>query len=113
MGNTSCIISPSALECMTTSEYTSLGYVSTRVIGRAEDCEVRPSSHIPKSWRNTVSDKHALISIIQGDYYIRDLGSTNGTYVNGDKIGNNNRRLVDGDIIKTGFVDFKYIRGQF
>ena len=49
------------------------------VIGRTIDCEVHLSV-------NNVSRRHALISFRNEEYQIEDLGSTNGTYVNGIKI---------------------------
>ena len=38
--------------------------------------------------KSTVSARHATITHRNGKYYLRDLGSTNGTYVNQSKIGN-------------------------
>lgn len=35
---------------------------------------------------NTVSGKHATLSIQEGKLFLTDLGSTNGTYVNGERI---------------------------
>jgi len=49
------------------------------VIGRTIDCEVQLSI-------DNISRKHALISFRNEEYQIEDLGSTNGTYVNGIKI---------------------------
>ncbi len=49
------------------------------IIGRGEGCHLRSHSH-------TISRKHCLISIAENEVTIEDLGSTNGTIVNGDKI---------------------------
>ena len=49
------------------------------VIGRTLDCGVKLSL-------DNVSRKHALIAFRNEEYHIEDLGSTNGTYVNGIKV---------------------------
>lgn len=59
------------------------------------------------------STRHAAI-LRQGDsYLIRDLGSTNGTYVNGEKI-TGDRTLADGDTLRFGVhgpeVTFRILR---
>ena len=47
-----------------------------------------------------VSREHAAISMRQGSFILRDLGSVNGTYVNDHRIGEH--ILRDGDVIKIG-----------
>ncbi|MCL4546827.1 MAG: FHA domain-containing serine/threonine-protein kinase [Deltaproteobacteria bacterium] len=47
-----------------------------------------------------VSRRHSKITILDGNYIIEDLGSTNGTYVNGEKIIIH--YLTNGDKIKIG-----------
>lgn len=50
-----------------------------------------------------VSRKHALIEHVGGSYYITDLGSTNGTYLNNQPVPSNQRlELKSGDIIRIG-----------
>jgi hypothetical protein len=63
-------------------------------IGRQSDCS------IPLNDQN-VSRHHAEIVPGRGAYVIRDLGSTNGTMVNGTRIGGD-QRLNDGDILSFG-----------
>jgi diguanylate cyclase (GGDEF)-like protein len=46
------------------------------------------------------SRRHAIIKIVDGETVIEDLGSTNGTYVNGQRVARH--RLVDGDKIQIG-----------
>jgi pSer/pThr/pTyr-binding forkhead associated (FHA) protein len=55
---------------------------------------------VPLSDQN-VSRRHAQISPGQGAYVVADLGSTNGTMVNGTRI-HGEQRLVDGDILSFG-----------
>jgi pSer/pThr/pTyr-binding forkhead associated (FHA) protein len=42
-----------------------------------------------------VSRKHAQFIFAEGHYYLEDLGSTNGTYVNGEKLNPNDRRRLN------------------
>ncbi len=63
-----------------------------------------------------VSAEHAVIEMKEGtdaqsqkspEYYIRDLGSTNKTYVNGEEI--TSKKLEHDDIIRVGWNNFKFI----
>ena len=49
-----------------------------------------------------VSRQHAQISLDQGEYKISDLGSKNGTYVNGVRLSSEARVLHSGDRIELG-----------
>ncbi|GIX01395.1 MAG: hypothetical protein KatS3mg112_0332 [Thermogutta sp.] len=67
-------------------------------IGRGEDCQLRPASDL-------VSRHHCVI-IIEGDYVaVRDLGSKNGTYVNGQRV-RTEMQLRDGDRLLVGVLEF-------
>ena len=52
-----------------------------------------------------VSRQHAVIAPVKSNYSIRDLGSKNGTWVNGKKIGGSPETLRDGDSIHFGSPD--------
>jgi predicted component of type VI protein secretion system len=54
-----------------------------------------------------VSGKHALIITILEDSFLEDLGSTNGTYVNGKLI--KKHALKNGDVVAIGKHEIKYI----
>jgi pSer/pThr/pTyr-binding forkhead associated (FHA) protein len=54
-----------------------------------------------------VSGKHALIITILDDSFLEDLGSTNGTYVNGKLV--KKHALRNGDVIGLGKHELKYI----
>lgn len=63
------------------------------------------------------SREHALIERVKGEqdastsnYVVRDLNSTNGTYVNHDPI--TAHLLVEGDMLRIGQVFFKYSEGD-
>jgi hypothetical protein len=53
-----------------------------------------------------ISKRHAIIDIEDGLYYIRDAGSTNGTRVNGERLGKKRARLNDKDVI--GFARYEF-----
>jgi signal transduction histidine kinase/pSer/pThr/pTyr-binding forkhead associated (FHA) protein len=60
---------------------------------------------------NTVSRRHAELTPDGGMWYIRDLGSQNGTFVNGQKIGGRTQ-LRAGDQIRTGATLFVFGRSR-
>ena len=51
-----------------------------------------------------VSRQHAGIRGDSGGYWIADLGSRNGTFVNGERVGDDPRRLLNYDRIELGGV---------
>ncbi len=55
---------------------------------------------------DTVSRRHAIIEKVDDTYIVKDLGSLNGTTVNGKQIKSMN--LTDGDIIKFGGVIVRF-----
>jgi pSer/pThr/pTyr-binding forkhead associated (FHA) protein len=56
-----------------------------------------------------VSRKHARITLEGSDFAIEDLGTTNGTYVNGTNIkGKGKVILKEGDEVKLGQTKFKF-----
>lgn len=55
-----------------------------------------------------VSGEHAALQIIGHDYFIEDLNSTNGTYINEQKI--KRQILKNGDNIEIGKYAIKYVQ---
>jgi hypothetical protein len=55
---------------------------------------------------NTVSGEHAAFLALQ-NIYIEDLGSTNGTLLNGERV--KKRMLNHNDVIKIGRHEFKFV----
>lgn len=67
-------------------------------IGRSEECNLRANS-------DAISRKHCAIVIEDQDVTIRDLGSQNGTYVNGSRI-EGVQKLQMGDQLRVGPLEF-------
>ncbi|WP_118183418.1 FHA domain-containing protein [Paraburkholderia phosphatilytica] len=57
---------------------------------------------------NYISRRHAHIFLKGGEPWIEDLGSTNGTFVNGERLGDSAHPLQDGDVIGFGGDHFVY-----
>ncbi len=53
----------------------------------------------------SVSRRHATVGIIDGAPVVRDLGSTNGTFVNGERV--QSRTLRAGDVLKLGNTEMR------
>jgi len=53
------------------------------------------------------SAKHVRIEPRRDGVWVRDLGSTNGTYVNGVRL-DRPRKLVDGDVVKVGETELRF-----
>jgi pSer/pThr/pTyr-binding forkhead associated (FHA) protein len=53
-----------------------------------------------------ISSTHCQIQNINGDYHIFDMNSTNGTFVNNERVVK--ARLNDGDIVTMGQTSFKF-----
>lgn len=78
------------------SEHSDMLINKNITIGRDRSCNCRLDDPL-------VSRKHALIEIIANIAYIKDLGSTNATYVNNNPLKPNaQKRLRQGDVIKIG-----------
>lgn len=58
---------------------------------------------------NFTSHEHACVTKIKKNYWLYDLSSTNGTFLNGNRVGKE-EALKDGDLIKIGTVTFKFAR---
>jgi hypothetical protein len=53
------------------------------------------------------SARHARIEPRRDGVWVHDLGSTNGTFVNGEPI-DGPRRLADGDVVSVGATDLRF-----
>ena len=68
------------------------------VIGRADDCNLKPRSEL-------ISRYHCEISQKDGNVFVRDMGSKNGVFLNDEKISET-CELKNGDRITVGPLEF-------
>jgi len=73
------------------------------LLGRGLDCQVVLNDPLS-------SRVHAIIERRQGEWFIRDAGSRNGTFVNGQKA--DEAQLIDGCHIKTGTTEFSFHQAE-
>jgi len=74
------------------------------LVGRDADCDIRVDD--PR-----VSRRHARLLIARGELGVEDLGSANGTRVNGRGV-RRRHRLASGDVLTLGDVSFLVIAPQ-
>lgn len=72
------------------------------VVGRAADCLLRCSI-------DALSRRHARIFAAGDRWFVEDLGSSSGTYVNGSHVCA--AELREGDLIRCGQVQLVFSRG--
>jgi pSer/pThr/pTyr-binding forkhead associated (FHA) protein len=68
------------------------------VVGRSDYCSVLVA-------HSSISRVHASITNRDGAMFIQDLGSRNGTFVNGERVGSDPVRLRPGDAVRLGSLD--------
>jgi predicted component of type VI protein secretion system len=73
------------------------------LIGRAEECDIRPLS-------DDVSRRHCAVRIDPGVVWVEDLGSRNGTFVNGQRIAEKTK-VYDDDLIRVGALELRVAGG--
>ncbi len=72
------------------------------VIGRDKRCHIRIDDPF-------MSSRHAEIIVREGVHYLNDLESTNGTFLNGDKVTGDPIEILNGDKIEIGQVTFIFV----
>jgi predicted component of type VI protein secretion system len=75
--------------------------VSQFFIGRDPQCHLRPASPL-------ISKRHCVLEVRDDKVLVRDFGSTNGTYVNQEKI-EGERELKSSDLLKVGPLEFRLV----
>ena len=69
-------------------------------IGRGEGCQLRPNN-------DQVSREHAMFEVTADALFVQDLGSRNGTELNGKKLtAHESTPLKNGDLVKVGPLTF-------
>ncbi|NLM04914.1 MAG: FHA domain-containing protein [Clostridiales bacterium] len=72
------------------------------VIGRKRGCDIQILDRF-------LSSQHAKITMDEGEYFLEDLESANGTYLNGNKI-EDVVKLKTGDRIGFGQTEFLFVK---
>ncbi len=70
------------------------------LIGRDPQCHLRPASP-------AISKVHCGVLVRDGQVYVKDFGSTNGTMVNGALVQNAEVAVEDGAALQVGPLDFR------
>lgn len=71
------------------------------IIGRGDNAHLRPNSDL-------ISRKHCSIKVDEGKVVIKDMGSRNGTLING-KLIDNEHEVQPGDILRVGRLQFEMV----
>jgi len=71
------------------------------LIGRDKECQLRPASQM-------ISKRHCAVLMKAGKAFVRDFGSTNGTFVNEEPV-KGERELNHDDLLKVGPLQFRVV----
>jgi pSer/pThr/pTyr-binding forkhead associated (FHA) protein len=75
--------------------------VAEFLIGRGEECHLRPRS-------DAISRRHCVIAVSDKQVVLRDMGSKNGSYVNGQRV-DGSCTLEAGDHLQIGPLQFELV----
>ncbi len=82
---------------------------ATCLVGRSSECQLQlPNDEAHK----TISRHHCLLDINPPDVRIRDFGSLNGTFVNGEKIGQRKQNQTPEEARETAFPEYDLKEGD-
>lgn len=82
--------------------FESYGLKENTLVGRSKKCDLFIKDPF-------MSKENTFIYLQEGRFYAKDMGSTNGTFLNGKKLLEKPVRLKDGDKIKIGNVEFMFV----
>ncbi len=66
-----------------------------------------PANDVPLAADEYASTRHARIEPRRDGIWVEDIGSTNGTFVNGIRL-TRERRLAPGDVLRVGETDLRF-----
>jgi len=78
----------------------------TMTLGRGAECEIQIAD-------DRISTRHCCLTGHDGAWAIQDLKSTNRTFVNGELVGEQPRRLSHGDLVRLGAQDALLFEARF
>lgn len=82
----------------------SFAFSSEIVIGRNTGCDIVITDSF-------VSHRHARIMVLNNQYVLEDMGSANGTFLNGQQLPSRGKSYLQvGDSISIGTVTFEFAR---
>jgi pSer/pThr/pTyr-binding forkhead associated (FHA) protein len=81
---------------------------STCIVGRNVDCNLQIADKVDM----TISRYHCLLDINPPDIRVRDLGSLNGTFVNGKNIGQRQKQQPAKEAVKLNFPEYNLQDGD-
>jgi two-component system, cell cycle response regulator len=73
------------------------------IIGRGDECDIAVQE-------NSVSRRHARVEPSKDGFYLLDLQSTNGTFINDNQL-TEGKVLHDGDYVRVGNCIYRYLAG--
>ena len=82
--------------------FDSYGIKENTLIGRSKKCDIYVKDPF-------MSKENTQIYLHEGKFYIKDLESTNGTFVNGKQLLDKPAKLKDSDKLTIGGVDFLFV----
>jgi len=74
-------------------------------IGRTQDNDILMNDF-------AISRSHAVVEIRGENYYLKDLGSSNGTFVNGKLIDDRGTLLENGDAVRFARYEFQFLAAE-
>lgn len=74
-------------------------------VGRGEDCDIQLDT--PRASRH-----HARIFLDDTGSWVEDLGSTNGTFLNGEPVHDERRSLANGDLVRIDDQELLVLAGE-
>lgn len=75
------------------------------LLGRGRKCNIKINDE-------ALSSVHCRIYKADGTFFIEDMGSENGTLLNGEDISNEVVELIDGDKISAGSLMFLFVKPE-
>ena len=73
------------------------------VVGRHQDCDARLDSPRVSRW-------HCCLTEVDGEVWVRDLGSTNGTWIEGRRVSSGRVRI--GDVLAIAHLRYRVEKVQ-
>ncbi|MCB0191165.1 MAG: FHA domain-containing protein [Anaerolineae bacterium] len=99
-----------ALRLIESGEYIVFDDKTELILGRVHDGDIPDIDLEPHDGKKAgVSRRHGRITLQEGQWYIEDLNSTNGTFVNGIQLAPNEPTPINsGDYLRLGTMELQF-----